>query len=151
MWRKLLHLQYFWHSTHLKWFEVNVTAVAKLLFNVKYCFSTERELITPPLDGLILPGITRQSIIELSLQWNEFKVVERKITMSEVTKLLNENRVSSLSDVCVLLIIRSVKKIERSWKNPLQLPLNHTSPLPEMNLCLNYCNHAYWRGSGKIY
>ncbi|KAF4524679.1 hypothetical protein B566_EDAN009523 [Ephemera danica] len=38
----------------------------------------ERELITPPLDGLILPGITRQSIIELALEWNEFKVTERQ-------------------------------------------------------------------------
>lgn len=57
---------------------------------------SERELLTPPLDGLILPGITRQSIIELSQQWGEFKVIERKITMPEIQQLLNENRVSSV-------------------------------------------------------
>lgn len=57
-------------------------------------FVTERELVTPNLDGLILPGITRMSILELTRGWNEFKVTERKITMAEVIKLRNENRVS---------------------------------------------------------
>ena len=37
----------------------------------------EDELITPPLDGTILPGITRQSILHLTKEWKEFKVVER--------------------------------------------------------------------------
>ncbi|XP_076153435.1 branched-chain-amino-acid aminotransferase, cytosolic isoform X7 [Alosa pseudoharengus] len=30
----------------------------------------EEELATPPLDGIILPGITRQSILELAGKWN---------------------------------------------------------------------------------
>lgn len=34
----------------------------------------ERELITAPLDGTILPGVTRQSILELARDWGEFKV-----------------------------------------------------------------------------
>ena len=45
----------------------------------------ELELVTPPLDsGCILPGITRQSILELAREWGEFNVVERRITMKEV-------------------------------------------------------------------
>ena len=31
--------------------------------------SVEKELITPPLDGLILPGITRMSMLDLARQW----------------------------------------------------------------------------------
>lgn len=27
------------------------------------------ELATPPLDGLILPGVTRQSILEITRKW----------------------------------------------------------------------------------
>jgi len=37
----------------------------------------ENELITPPLDGTILPGITRDSIITLMEELNEFKVSQR--------------------------------------------------------------------------
>lgn len=55
---------------------------------------SERELITPPLNGLILPGITRDSILHLSREWREFKVTERLFTMFELKKLLQENRVS---------------------------------------------------------
>lgn len=55
---------------------------------------SERELITPPLNGLILPGITRDSILHLAREWREFKVTERPITMFEIKKALQENRVS---------------------------------------------------------
>lgn len=34
----------------------------------------EDELITPPLDGTILPGVTRDSILTLSRELHEFKV-----------------------------------------------------------------------------
>jgi len=65
---------------------------------LKLCVSCllEKELITPPLDGLILPGITRASILQLSREWNEFLVSERSIPMAEIVRLCNENRVSQL-------------------------------------------------------
>lgn len=45
----------------------------------------QKELVTPPLDsGIILPGVTRRSIVELTQEWGDFKVSERKITMGEV-------------------------------------------------------------------
>ena len=37
----------------------------------------ETELITPPLDGSILPGITRSSILTLMKELGEFKVTQR--------------------------------------------------------------------------
>lgn len=54
----------------------------------------EKELITPPLNGIILPGVTRASVLELSRSWNKFKVREGTITMPQVIKLLKEERVS---------------------------------------------------------
>lgn len=60
------------------------------------CF-TERELITPPLNGLILPGITRDSILHLAREWRQFKVTERTITMSEIKKALHQGRVSCIN------------------------------------------------------
>lgn len=51
-------------------------------------------MVTPPLDGLILPGITRDSILRLARQWNSFSVKEEKFTMPEILKLVKEERVS---------------------------------------------------------
>jgi len=57
---------------------------------------TEEELATPPLDGIILPGVTRQSILDLAHKWGEFKVSERCLTMDDLTAALEGNRVREL-------------------------------------------------------
>lgn len=62
---------------------------------------SERELITPPLNGLILPGVTRLSLLELAREWKEFKVVERCITMAEVVEAHEEHRVSKEHNLVV--------------------------------------------------
>ena len=46
-------------------------------------FVIDDEIITPELDGSILPGITRDSVIALAKHWN-LKVSERKISIDEV-------------------------------------------------------------------
>ncbi len=46
-------------------------------------FKIDGKVITPELDGSILPGITRDSVIELMKNWG-VPVVERKITIDEV-------------------------------------------------------------------
>jgi len=43
------------------------------------------ELITPPLGGTILPGVTRDSVIHLAKKWR-VKVLERRISIDEVFK-----------------------------------------------------------------
>jgi len=43
------------------------------------------ELITPPLSGSILPGITRDSVLQLTMDWG-IKVVERPISIDEVLR-----------------------------------------------------------------
>jgi len=48
-------------------------------------FVIDNELITPMLNGSILPGITRNSVIALAKTWN-MKVSERKISIDEVVK-----------------------------------------------------------------
>jgi len=51
------------------------------------------ELVTPPLStGVILPGVTRRSIVELTQTWPGIKVSERKITMGEVMVAQAEGR-----------------------------------------------------------
>lgn len=54
----------------------------------------DKELITPPLeDGLILPGVTRQSLLDLARGWGEFKVTERPMVMQELLAALEAGRV----------------------------------------------------------
>lgn len=51
-----------------------------------------------PLDaGIVLPGVTRQSILEMAKEWGDFKVTERVVTMGDLVKALNEERVSDVS------------------------------------------------------
>lgn len=49
-----------------------------------------RELVTAPLDGTILPGVTRQCILDLARSWDEFDVVERFPTMGEIRDAARE-------------------------------------------------------------
>ncbi len=46
-------------------------------------FLIDGELVTPPLDGSILGGITRYTVLELAAHWG-VPVKERRITIDEV-------------------------------------------------------------------
>ena len=46
-------------------------------------FVIDGTIVTPPLEGSILPGVTRNSVISLAKHWG-IPVEERKITIDEV-------------------------------------------------------------------
>ena len=50
------------------------------------------EIITAPLDGTILPGVTRRSVIELAKGMGDYVVSERNLTMREVVEAHAEGR-----------------------------------------------------------
>lgn len=57
--------------------------------NVFFLFQKEGaggglELVTPPLDGMILPGVTRDSVLGMVRSWREIEVSERELRMDEV-------------------------------------------------------------------
>lgn len=69
-----------------------VTEVGTMNFFMFYINDkAEKELVTPPLNGLILPG--RDSILQLAKQFGQFKVCENTITMCQICELLNQERV----------------------------------------------------------
>ena len=43
-------------------------------------------MVTPPLNGTILPGVTRDSILHLTRKLGEFKVSEREIHIEELVE-----------------------------------------------------------------
>eukprot|EP00069_Balaena_mysticetus_P003133 bmy_04178T0 len=71
----------------------------------------EEELATPPLDGIILPGVMRQSILDLAHKWGEFKVSERYLTMDDLTTAVEENRVREMfgsGTACVVCPVSNI-------------------------------------------
>uniref|UniRef100_UPI00398F34CD branched-chain-amino-acid aminotransferase, cytosolic-like isoform X1 n=1 Tax=Pristiophorus japonicus TaxID=55135 RepID=UPI00398F34CD len=71
----------------------------------------EVELLTPPLDGTILPGVTRQSLLDLGRQWGEFKVSERGMAMPELLKGLQEDRVKEIFGAGTACVVCPVDRI----------------------------------------
>ncbi|MED6270729.1 branched-chain-amino-acid aminotransferase [Characodon lateralis] len=81
----------------------------------------DEELATPPLDGIILPGITRQSILDLTKKWDEFKVSERYLTMGQLYSALKQQRLKEMFGSGTACSICPVGSIVYQGTN-LQLP-----------------------------
>jgi len=84
-------------------------------------------LITCPLDGTILPGVTRDSILKLTQSWKEFKVTERPFTMKEVVKALEQGRLLESFGAGTAAIISPVKLINYKGKD-YKIPLDPQNP-----------------------
>ncbi|XP_029105574.1 branched-chain-amino-acid aminotransferase, cytosolic [Scleropages formosus] len=104
----------------------------------------EEELATPPLDGVILPGITRQSIIELAQKWGEFKVSERSITMAHLERALKENRVMELFGSGTACVVSPVGHIMYQGKS-LHLPWQENTPRLSSRLLKELTDIQYGR------
>jgi len=90
----------------------NITEVGTMnLFGFWVNKNGEKELITADLDGTILPGVTRKSILELAREWKEFKVTERAWTMTELIAALKENRVIEMFGAGTAAVVSPVHKL----------------------------------------
>jgi len=77
----------------------------------------QNELLTAPLDGTILEGVTRDSILSLArerLVPEGWKVVERKYTMQEIASAADEGRLLEIFGAGTAAVVSPVRKI--SWK-----------------------------------
>ncbi|KAL4874532.1 aminotransferase [Aspergillus karnatakaensis] len=71
-----------------------------------------RELVTPPLDGTILPGVTRVSILELARErLKEMDVVERRLTMGELAMAEKEGRLLEVFGAGTAVVVSPVMSI----------------------------------------
>jgi branched-chain amino acid aminotransferase len=87
----------------------------------------ERELITAPLDGTILPGVTRDSILQLTREWKEFKVTERKYTIDEVIAAAEEGRLLEGFGAGTAAIVSPVNGFNWNGKD-YAVPLDKNDP-----------------------
>jgi branched-chain amino acid aminotransferase len=83
----------------------------------------EDELITAPLDGTILPGVTRQSILDLAREWGEFRVTERPFTMQELRRAIKDGRVHESFGAGTAVVVSPIRGIHFDGED-LVVPLD---------------------------
>ena len=71
----------------------------------------EEELITAPLDGTILPGVTRSCVIELAKEWG-ISVKEGYIGIEDLLKGLKEGRVKECFGAGTACVISPVEGVQ---------------------------------------
>jgi branched-chain amino acid aminotransferase len=95
----------------------------------------EKELVTPPLDGTILDGVTRDSILDLArerLEPEGWKTSERKITMPQVRQAAKEGRLLEVFGAGTAAIVSPVRKIHYEGEDIEILPAGkEAGPLAE--------------------
>ncbi|CAF1523149.1 unnamed protein product, partial [Didymodactylos carnosus] len=105
--------------------EVGTMNVFTLLKNKK----GEKELVTAPLNGLILPGVTRQSVLDLARTWSELVVSEREMSMHELVEAYDQNRVLEMFGAGTACIVCPIERIVYEGKN-LNIPtMKNGAPL----------------------
>jgi branched-chain amino acid aminotransferase len=70
-------------------------------------FMVDNTLVTPPLSGSILPGITRDSVLRLTRDWG-VSVAERAITIDEVVQANAEGRLQEIFGTGTAAVISPV-------------------------------------------
>lgn len=79
-------------------------------------FVLENEILTPALDGTILSGGTRDSVIQLLKSWN-LPVSERKIKVSEIREASAQGRLKEVFGTGTAAVISPVGELaSRTWK-----------------------------------
>ena len=71
--------------TQVLWLDAKERKYVEEVGTSNIFFLVEDELVTPPLGGTILPGITRDSVLHLARSWG-LNVSERLISIDEVVE-----------------------------------------------------------------
>jgi branched-chain amino acid aminotransferase len=74
-------------------------------------FVIDDEIITPRLNGSILPGITRDSVIVLAKNWN-LKISEKKISIDEVLEANDSGRLQEIFGTGTAAVISPVGELK---------------------------------------
>ncbi len=74
-------------------------------------FVIDGEVVTPELQGSILPGITRMSAIELMRSWG-LKVTERRVSAEEIMKAAREGRLNEMFGTGTAAVISPVGQLK---------------------------------------
>ena len=89
--------------------EVTEVGAMNLFVLMKSARTGEVELVTPPLtSGTVLPGVTRQSVLELARDIAGLRVEERKLTLPDLLAASREERLLEIFGCGTAAIISPV-------------------------------------------
>ncbi len=82
------------------------------------CFVKDGALITPPLGGTILPGITRDSVLQLARHWG-MTVEERRISIDEVMSSIEDGSMTEAFGTGTAAVISPIGEIHHKGKSAI--------------------------------
>lgn len=85
------------------------------------------ELVTAPLDGTILPGVTRDSILALARGWGEFSVREGGYTIGQLVDALKGGRVLEMFGAGTAAVVSPVQLLHYDGAD-YKVPLDPKDP-----------------------
>lgn len=106
-------------------------------------FKINGEIITPELNGSILGGITRKTVLELSRSWG-LKTTERQISIDEVYDAYAKGQLDEVFGSGTAAVISPVGEL--SWKGQ-RIVINHNQTGPYAQKLFDYITGVQ---SGKI-
>jgi len=82
-----------------------------------------KELVTAPLSrGDILPGVTRDCVLDLARKWGDCEVSERNVTMAEVVSAVDEGRIIEAFGCGTAAVLSPIKLVHYNGRD-LEFPL----------------------------
>jgi branched-chain amino acid aminotransferase len=96
--------------TQVLWLDAVERAWVEEVGTMNIFFRIDDQLITPPLSGSILPGITRDSVLELARHWG-LPVSERPIKIDEVIATIRSGKMREIFGTGTAAVISPVGEI----------------------------------------
>jgi len=96
--------------TQVLWLDAAERRFIEEVGTMNMFFVIDDEVITAPLTGSILPGITRDSVIQMVKHWG-IKVSERSLTIEEVIKAAQDGRLKEAFGTGTAAVISPVGQI----------------------------------------
>lgn len=102
--------------TQVLWLDAAERKFIEEVGTMNIFFVIDDEVITAPLDGSILPGITRDSVIQIVKEWG-LKMSERSLSIDEVMEAVENGRLKEAFGTGTAAVISPVGKITYKGKD----------------------------------
>ncbi|NLI80821.1 MAG: branched-chain amino acid aminotransferase [Deltaproteobacteria bacterium] len=102
--------------TQVLWLDAVERRFVEEVGTMNIFFRIKDELVTPPLSGSILPGVTRDSVIQLALHWG-IQVSERPIAIEEVIDAVGSGDMREIFGTGTAAVVSPVGEISYKDKS----------------------------------
>jgi branched-chain amino acid aminotransferase len=96
--------------TQVLWLDGRERRYVEEVGTMNIFFRLDDEVITSPLTGTVLPGVTRDSVLEVLRQWGECRVTERRLAIDEVTDAARSGRLREVFGTGTAAVVSPVSQ-----------------------------------------